>query len=352
MSEKPRLSDAIEQHLQFRKAEGKSPGTIRNDRAVLRRLLLTVGDLYVSSITDRQINAYLAVAAQTRSARSLGIDHAALSAFFVWAVRGRLVGRFSNPMEGRKAPKHHPKERERVSMKDFPRLLDAAEATHRRDRMIVSLGLYLFLRASEVSSLRVGDVKLDAGELFVNVWKTRQVDAMPISQELDRELRSWLTWYSVAHGPLDPSWYLVPAKLRTAMTRDPVTGVFRSTDGPAALNPTRPVGKIEEVPQHALARIGFRLREDAGESRREGMHTLRRSGARARFDTLERLGYDGAIRHVQTLLHHASMSMTEHYLGITLDRVKRNELIKGQPMFDTGENVVEIGPLREARSGG
>lgn len=351
-AEKPRLSEAIDDFLRFRKAEGKSPNTMRNDRIVLRRLLLTSGDLFLAGIGDRQINVYLATAAESRSGASLAVDYSVLSQFFAWAVRNRLVGRFANPMEGRKPPKPMPKERQRVHMKDFPRLLDAAGAYHPRDRMAVALGLYLFLRGSEAATLRIGDVRLEDGEVLVRVWKTKQIDPMPISAELDREIRSWLTYYSIQCGPLDPSWFLIPHLRRPKPSRDPDTKAFISLNSPARLVPESKITRIQEVAQRALSEIGFRLREETGESRREGMHTLRRSGARARFDTLERVGYDGAIRHVQTLLHHSTMAMTELYLGLSLDRVKRNELVKGQPMFDQGDNVIVLDPGKRGEAVG
>lgn len=117
--------------------------------------------------------------------------------------------------------------------------------------------------------------------------------------------------------------------------------------GEARLRPTRPVGTLHRIATRALDKINYPTRGEDGESLREGMHTLRRSAARARFDVLESLGYDGAIRHVQTMLGHATMAMTEHYLGLHLDRVKRNELVRGRPMFSTGENVVSIDEIRE-----
>lgn len=63
------------------------------------------------------------------------------------------------------------------------------------------------------------------------------------------------------------------------------------------------------------------------------MHTLRRSAARALFDRLATEGYDGALRLVQAMLHHAQSSTTEHYLGLTLDKKRRDDIIRGESMY-------------------
>jgi hypothetical protein len=33
------------------------------------------------------------------------------------------------------------------------------------------------------------------------------------------------------------------------------------------------------------------------------------------------------------MLHHASGEMTEHYLGLHTERLRRNESVKGRPMY-------------------
>src|SRR4249919_3283230 len=105
MAEKIRMAQAIEDFLLFRLSQQKSKSTIRNDRMVLRRLFLMTGDIYVSSLGERHINASLSSAVGSRSAASLGIDHATLSRFCEWAVRNRYLHQLDNPMHGRKAPR-------------------------------------------------------------------------------------------------------------------------------------------------------------------------------------------------------------------------------------------------------
>jgi len=77
----------------------------------------------------------------------------------------------------------------------------------------------------------------------------------------------------------------------------------------------------------------------------QGMHLLRASGARAWFDELNNNTVDGALRLVQTHLHHSSTQMTERYLGLSADRVRRDEMVQGSAMFPSiGKrgNVVQL----------
>ena len=99
--------------------------------------------------------------------------------------------------------------------------------------------------------------------------------------------------------------------------------------------------------QRTLVKFGIPIRDEEGKSLHEGVHTLRRSGARALFDELvDRGGYDGVLRLVAAMLHHKSTQMTERYLGLDVDTKKRNDLLRGERMFAEPDksNVVELAP--------
>lgn len=76
-------------------------------------------------------------------------------------------------------------------------------------------------------------------------------------------------------------------------------------------------------------------------------HVLRRSGARALFDRLRHEGYDGALRRVQAMLGHSSGTITETYLGLDVERVQRNEMLAGKPMFP---DLPRAGTLHELKA--
>lgn len=99
-------------------------------------------------------------------------------------------------------------------------------------------------------------------------------------------------------------------------------------------------------------RFGESIRDESGSSLSEGVHTLRRSGARALYDRLVSEGYDGAMRTVQSMLHHSSIQTTEHYLGIHLDKKRRDDVVRGKHLFPTStENVVGMESIRGQKVG-
>lgn len=50
-------------------------------------------------------------------------------------------------------------------------------------------------------------------------------------------------------------------------------------------------------------------------------------------------------KRVQSMLGHSHGAMTEHYLGLNLERFRRNRAISGKAMFPTLQNA-QIIPIR------
>jgi len=67
----------------------------------------------------------------------------------------------------------------------------------------------------------------------------------------------------------------------------------------------------------------------------EGFHTLRRSSARALFEALRSAGEgrDHALMVVKEFLNHASVTQTEHYLGLNQERAIRDAILKDKPFL-------------------
>lgn len=342
------LSDLVDEFESSMQANAYAKNTIRNNVRAARALLLHVGNVQARSVTPRHIDSYFAQRkTQGIGAGTLNVELVALRALFRHATQRRYVPNGSDPTAHRRPFREVKRDRLRIPANQFDRLLDAT--THPRDRMIVALGLYLFLRQSEVVDLHIADVDLNHGELTVRIHKTKQLDHMPISQELEDELRRWLTFYAENVGrPLRPDDFLVPAKTPPLFKPglDPRVNAAEAKAA-AQLNPTRPVQRPEHAVQRALAAFGEPLRDEGGKSLSEGVHTLRRSGARALFDRLIADGYDGAMRTVQAMLHHTSVTVTEGYLGIHLDKKRRDDVVRGRRMFPvSSENVVQLEGIR------
>lgn len=336
------LNDAIDEYLSSRAAGGLAKNTLRGDRSSLLQLLKSVGNINTKGLEPRHIDRLFEEHADNKpSARNMLLTR--LRGFFRWCQARSYIS--ADPTRELRKMRTQADSRLFVPVDRFDDLLDAA--SHPRDRMVVALGLYLFLRVSEMESLKLSDVDLDAREIRVTVHKTGDFDVMPICEELDDELRRWLSWYAgVLDRPLDGDMYLVPSKQDFRAVPGPERGQFIvSTETVTRLKPYAPIVRPWTVIQRSLSALNY-------PTKREGGHTLRRSGARALFDSIRGTeGVDGALQQVKVMLHHKNVAMTEHYLGITPERVQRDARLKGKPMFKraTSANVIE---LRRTESGG
>jgi len=287
--------------------------TVRMDRVILGQLLTQIGDRPMTAVTVADVEEFRVSKSRSMGANSLNTVRAVLRSFFGWCRQTGLMT--ADPMLTWRVRPVMPGRKLFIPPQDFPVVLGAAVSP--RDRVFIALGLYTFLRQSEITDLRIADLDLTRDEIEVTIHKTSQRDLMPICSELRSELDRWLHHYrqEAPEGLLDPEWYLVPAQ-----TRQP-------RPGGRLLCPQSRFRSTWRNVQTALDVAG--LPYDRG----EGGHTLRRSGARALYDHLVAQGHDYAIRRVQSMLHHSSIAMTERYLGVTADIKRRNESLRGRPMF-------------------
>lgn len=336
---KQELSPAIEDYLRFRRSQEYSKSTMKADMQVLKRFLATNGNIWVHSINERHVERHMEGARLTRQATSLKNDHGVLVRFFKWA---RHTGRMpveTDPMFGRRQPKAIKRERNRIPVHDFPRLLDAAEKRDPRDRALIAVLLYTLMRDGEITDLRVRDYDPQGLWLTARIHKSKLEDRIPVSLELAEEMNRWLRYYSTAVGGLAPGYLLIPARgvhpIHNAQGRIEKHLSF--------YKPEKQIRAGGRIITPILEQIGFPVVDENGKKCGEGSHTIRRSGARALFDQLVGSGYDHALRIVQSLLHHSSMQMTEHYLGITADRRSRDDILRGKQMYTvTEDNVVQL----------
>jgi integrase len=170
---------------------------------------------------------------------------------------------------------------------------------------------------------------------------------MPLTADLERELRVWFEEYAALLGrPLRDDDYLFPSRSGNQIKThyfDEELGrrVYERT--PYVWHADRPVERTEKIVKGALERLGL-------PTRYEGTHTVRRAVARAYFDKLsEEAGYDAALRTVSALLHHRNMATTERYLGLSSERRRRDETMKGQPFLTSMVSQQNVVPLRPAR---
>jgi integrase len=200
----------------------------------------------------------------------------------------------------------------------------ALDGASPRDRVGLALGMNTALRAGDIMALKVGDVNLSNNTLHAFIQKTKRYDDLPISVELRAELLRWFEAYAREMGlkdwmtELPNQWTLVPAAHFQAFNVHQPAGGGRNvykTSGTYS-NP-------ETIVHRALERLGH-------PTRGEGFHTLRRSTARRFFDLAIEEGVRDPIRMPQALLGHARRETTEIYLGITVEKEMRDELLRGK----------------------
>lgn len=329
------LSDAIDEWVNYRTGAGYAPATVRAGRECLARYLASTGNIRMRSITVKHGETFLAwMLTRGYKPRSVNLHLSMCNQFFKWARSRRLISSNEDPMMNTRHQRVSDAPRLRIPVREFTRVLESAH--HPQSRIVVAFGLYLFTRSSEIEHLKVGDVDLDAGEIRLYQPKTKRWDVMPVCSELDQEVRRWLTWYTRDVGPLDPTWPLVPRRKPI-----PFGGNGVMADVRPELNVTKPAVHLARKVQKVLQDAGYTV----APGDHEGVHTLRRSGARALFDELEARGTrDGALRYVSSMLHHKSVVQTETYLGLEVDRERRDLLLRGKTMFTASlpENVVPI----------
>lgn len=333
-----RLSDAIEEFIASRRAQGYAERTIKNYRLALGRLLESVGNIYVESITERHIDGYFGMNSTRWAPGTMNLMRAHLVAFFGWCRQRRYMTRDNDPMATTRRRREPRRDKLRVPVTEFSRLLDTA--TFPRNRMVIAIGLYLFLRSSEIRTLQLKHLHLDMDEIAVTVHKRGgEVDRMPVSSPLRIELNRWLTFYAEQVGELKPDYYLVPSLKHVAGYYDYERGhIMGRKSDERALRPERMMSEPHAVVNQVLDAAGY-------ETFREGCHTLRRSGARALFDELaEDASNDRALEIVSSMLHHVEMGTTQLYLGIEGSRAKRDQLLKGRQLFKI--NDANVAPLR------
>lgn len=332
------LPVALNQYERHLRARGLAANTVNNNAQVMRRAIALWGDITVASVTPAHVDQLFAHYGWRESTRNLYLSY--LRGFFVWASRCGMAPRDFDPTAGWRTIRVPETDKLRVPVEDFGRLLDAA--AHPRDRALCAIGLYTFLRGSEIQRLRVADLDLDNHALHIYRPKTKSGDRLPVCTELAGEMVRWLNWYRADQGPVHQTWYLIPAKNPTATFYDPATGRIGVSDAPAPLRPDKPIHRPYMAVQRALERLGL-------DTYWQGEHTLRRSGARALADQLRTVGHDAALMRVASMLGHKDIRVTQTYIGWDTEREQRDIALAGKPMFDRADSPTPatITPLRE-----
>ena len=324
------IHDAVEQYGHWRLGSGStSVNTWRGERPGLEAFALCMTGLdrnHVHQIEPEHIDKWWAgtvlLAPSTRGTRL----HQ-LRSFLLFCIRRGWLDK--DPSRLLSAPRIQPVPRERLDADGLLSLLDVARTP--RDRILLALGLNLAVRGSEIKRMTLADVDLDKGTLLVHVEKTTEFDYMPITSDLDAELRRWLLHYRTTCATLDKQSYLVPSQ-HINPTRNRVT-----------YRPGQVCAQPYEVVKRALTDVGWE------NVKQEGVHTLRRSVARLYFGMAEEEGsFDSAVLATMTLLHHTRPETTLKYIGVDRHVQARVRVMRGRP-FLTKLASAPVSPVRSIR---
>lgn len=326
----PLVSEAAREYLAHLNAKGVPKGTARGRYNTVMKLVAVCGDKQTARVDARTVDKFFAAHPRwCAGTRNNQLSH--LRLFFEWCRYRRFMHRDSDPTFGWKKLKYAIPPKQRIPVGEWPVLFSACETP--LETITMATGLYLFLRASEQQRIQLKHVRLNELEIDIYRGKVVDYDTMPITAELEPYLRQHLT-FMAEQGYSHPDHFLIYAK-HPGTTRKGHQGFL---PGKALINPVKPAGRPYNIVKDVLGRAGYATFG-------EGEHTLRRSGARAYFDSLVSQGYDGALREVMSMLGHKNSKNTEGYLGLEQDRFKRNSKLKGQPMFPQLQDATIV-PIR------
>lgn len=338
----PSVQAALDEYLATRQHNAEN--TRINDQSVLQAFVRRIGDIQVGHLTARHVENYFLGSGgliERNNPRSYNKVRQRVLGFLTFcADRGYSRTPLMTNIRPRKV--FH-RDRLRLTPDQMLEMLEAT--TNARDRGMLAVAVNLGLRAGEITGLTVSDVNLPGQTLHVVVSKSGFAEYMPISSDLDGELRLWLVAYAREVGSaMTGHAFLFPAR-HPPRLRSMTSAKYPTLPQPGALRPQDRLTKPAVVVQRALRRLDMDV--EAG----EGFHTLRRSAARAFFDRMASEGHDEALRMTSSFLHHSSSQVTETYLGLQHERIKRDLALRGQPFLSAMVDRGNVTPIRRAASG-
>jgi hypothetical protein len=262
----------------------------------------------------------------------------AVRAWLKWCVRRRFVDRddADDALAGRKRVKYEPAPRYRMPEDRIPEALEVAGKSHQQRRAVVAMTLSTLARESEVSFIRLEKLDLEARTVLLYRVKTRRWTLDRFDPYWFTELMDWLSWYATDQGfatpeemiKAHPEWYLIPRLTAHGGT---------SPNAYKKIHPDMPYKRMEYVVKYVLDEMGIETPGGNGDSvthMREGMHMLRRSGARAMLKHLAGTkGNDQALMMVKAKLNHKDIRQTLTYIGVDEERDFLNEYLVEETMY-------------------
>jgi integrase/recombinase XerC len=245
-----------------------------------------LAEVQIEQIDALQLRAFLAYLHGRNRKTSIARKLAAIRSFFRFLHKHRKVGH--NPTEGLRTPKHARPMPAYLPVDDMFRLLDSIPAQGilgLRNRALLETLYSAGVRVSELAGLNVSDVDFDSGLIRV-LGKGNKERIVPVGRKA-----------------LDA----------IAAYRDMLTiqiGAAQGETGPLFLNKAH--GRLTT---RSIARIADAFARACGMAVPVSPHAFRHSYATHLLDA----GAD--LRAVQELLGHRSLSTTQRYTHVSIDRL-------------------------------
>lgn len=333
MSQHMTVTESVEAYLIVKAA--KSAAYERDLGFTLRGAVKHIGNIQMRHLEMEHISRLFDYWSKVNAPGTFNKKHAQVHQWLLYAARRRQIRRSpAELLSGVERRRVVPRRRLYLSAAELFGLLDASK--HPRDRAYLAVAMNTSLRAGEIISLKIEDLDLDKLTLQVLRHKTGTRDVMPVTADLERELRRWLVFYTERCGNLRPEFFLVPAKAKPSLR-----GPDRLDALASELKPTSQMTRDHRGMYKLLKAAGF-------PTEREGWHTIRRSVARLAYDFYQSQGdtRDEALSIVQSTLGHSTQAITEKYIGTERFREKRDLVLRGKPflsaMLPEQDNVRRI----------
>jgi len=242
--------------------------------------------LWVADVDTLSIRGYLGVLHQRNQKVTIARKLAALRSFFRYLVKQGIVE--DDPTGFILTPKHQRTIPTYLAVDDMFRLLDAVETETllgQRNRAIFETIYSCGLRVSELAQMNVQDVDFSGGSVKVH-GKGAKERMAPIGKKALVSIQTY----------------------RQRLYKE--AGVASTAEGPLFLNKNK--GRLTP---RSIARILDKLARECGIAVPVSPHALRHTFATHMLDA----GAD--LRAVQELLGHKSLSTTQRYTHVSIDRL-------------------------------
>jgi integrase len=347
------ITDAVPRFTEYMRGRGLAKSTIRRHGWAAWEFARYCQDVKGPGATMGQVDHECVsrfFAAQHSGQGSRNNKLETVRAFLKWAGKFGYLRPGLSPdalLDGYRTRKAERQPKYYLEAAEFPAALDVAGMHNPGDRAIIALGLYTLARASEIRGIRLCHLDLAKGNLSLYREKRDRWTVTGITPELDAELRRWLAVYADQTGYFSPwtmmrehpDWYLVPTR--------------QGWNGGWALQPDRPIVAMERIAKRVLTGLGVTATSPGRvvEHKGEGMHTIRRSGARELFKYLSATdGKDQALLTVKSVLDHEDIKETLRYIGMDQEKEAANAWLRANSMY--GQHATPQGhlvPLRRAQ---